>query len=145
MGALLRFADSSISDVVLDTAGDPHAHAPFVTFLHGERASEFSEEFDGAKAWFRLVGPVLTALVRGHVLVLDAVDISLRPLLPVELLKIFSDRLTNPRAAQLIFASHGTSLLHHVSRDEVWLTEKISQAQQTYVRWLCQSMEVSES
>jgi uncharacterized protein len=31
--------------------------------------------------------------------------------------------MTRTRNAQLIFATHDTSLLNHLKRDEVWLTE----------------------
>ena len=33
---------------------------------------------------------------------------------------------TNPHGAQLIFTTHDVSLLNHLNRDEVWLTEKDS-------------------
>jgi hypothetical protein len=37
---------------------------------------------------------------------------------------LFQDPQTNPHGAQLIFTTHDTSLLNHLNRDEVWLTEK---------------------
>jgi hypothetical protein len=37
---------------------------------------------------------------------------------------MFQDPSTNPRNAQLVFTTHDTSLLNHLNRDEVWLTEK---------------------
>src|SRR5260370_20591708 len=40
------------------------------------------------------------------------------------LLELFQDLETNPYGAQLIFTTHDTSLLNHLNRDEVWLTEK---------------------
>lgn len=42
----------------------------------------------------------------------------------MQLIRLFHDPATNPLGAQLIFTSHDTSLLNHLNRDEVWLTEK---------------------
>src|SRR5262249_17334306 len=44
--------------------------------------------------------------------------------LSAQLIQLFHDPATNPRGAQLVFTSHDTSLLNHLNRDEVWLTEK---------------------
>lgn len=41
-----------------------------------------------------------------------------------QLIRLFHDPTTNPFGAQLVFTSHDTSLLNHLNRDEVWLTEK---------------------
>ena len=67
---------------------------------------------------------MLTALRHGSLLLCDELDASLHPTLSAELIAIFHDPATNPRGAQLVFTSHDTSLLNHLNRDEVWLTEK---------------------
>ncbi len=85
---------------------------------------DFPAESEGTKAWFNLIGPVLGALADGSVVIFDELDASLHPALSAELLQLFGDPAVNPRGAQLIFASHDTSLLNHLNRDEVWLTEK---------------------
>ena len=54
----------------------------------------------------------------------DELDASLHPTLSAQLIHLFHDPVTNPRGAQLVFTSHDTSLLNHLNRDEVWLTEK---------------------
>jgi AAA15 family ATPase/GTPase len=74
--------------------------------------------------WFTLIGPVLAALRRGQVLLFDEIDASLHPKLSARLLELFQDPVTNPSGAQLLFTTHDTSLLNHLNRDEVWLTEK---------------------
>jgi hypothetical protein len=85
---------------------------------------DFNAESEGTRTWFRLIGPVLTALRDGGIVVFDELDGSLHPTLSAELLRIFHSPSLNPRGAQLIFTSHDTSLLNHLNRDEVWLTEK---------------------
>jgi hypothetical protein len=67
---------------------------------------------------------VLGALRTGQVLLFDEIDASLHPRLSAHLLGLFQASETNPRGAQLIFTTHDTSLLGHLNRDEVWLTEK---------------------
>ncbi|GAA3860219.1 ATP-binding protein [Saccharothrix violaceirubra] len=122
--ALLRMADLGIDDV------------EFVTGPHGRRIRlvhrsidqripfELEDESQGTRTWLRLIGPVLNALGKGTVLLFDELDASLHPTLSAQLIRLFQDPTTNPRNAQLIFTSHDTSLLNHLNRDEVWLTEK---------------------
>ncbi|GAB3888007.1 AAA family ATPase [Microbispora bryophytorum] len=131
--ALLRLADLGIEDVIVD-----HQEVSFpdsevrtqrrVRLLHttAEESVPFdlNVESEGTKTWFALIGPILTALRHGSVVLFDELDASLHPTLSAELLRIFQSPVTNPRGAQLIFTSHDTSLLNHLNRDEVWLTEK---------------------
>lgn len=131
--ALLRFADLGIEDIEIveegvdDIAGEGRSRKS-VRLVH--RASgqllpfDMADESEGTRTWFRLIGPVLRALWAGRTLVFDEIDASLHPRLSARLLELFQDPATNPRNAQLIFTSHDTSLLNHLNRDEVWLTEK---------------------
>lgn len=131
--ALLRFADLGIDDVqiVEDEDGDARVSAPSrrqLRLLHRvvdqEVPFDLAEESAGTQTWFALIGPTLSALRDGRVLLFDEIDASLHPRLSARLLELFQDRETNPRGAQLIFTTHDTSLLSHLNRDEVWLTEK---------------------
>ena len=85
---------------------------------------DLGDESAGTRTWFGLIGPMLDALRRGQILLFDEIDASLHPKLSARLLELFQDPMTNPRGAQLIFTTHDTSLLNHLNRDEVWLTEK---------------------
>ncbi|MBY8853045.1 ATP-binding protein, partial [Saccharothrix sp. MB29] len=85
---------------------------------------DFGAESEGTRTWFGLIGPVLTALRRGSLLLFDELDASLHPTLSAQLITLFKDPTTNPSGAQLVFTTHDTSLLNHLNRDEVWLTEK---------------------
>ncbi|ORA22078.1 AAA family ATPase [Mycobacteroides abscessus] len=133
--ALLRLADLGIEDVLIESEEIRFADSEVrtqkrVRLLHraGDRTAplDFGAESDGTQTWFRLIGPVLNALRSGSIVIFDELDASLHPTLSAELLRIFGDPRTNPRGAQLIFTTHDTSLLNHLSRDEVWLTEKRS-------------------
>lgn len=131
--ALLRLADLGIEDVVIDmqevvSAGGGTMTQRRLRLLHrsGNDSAplDFSAESEGTKTWFGLIGAVLTALRAGSIVIFDELDASLHPTLSAELLRVFQSPVTNPHGAQLIFTSHDTSLLNHLNRDEVWLTEK---------------------
>ncbi|KUP97057.1 AAA family ATPase [Thermobifida cellulosilytica] len=98
-------------------AGDPHA-------------LPIEEESDGTRSWFRLIGPVLNVLEKGDVFLVDEIDSSLHPMISSTLIRMFKDPVINPKGAQIVFASHDTTLLGTMlenkllERDEVWFTEK---------------------
>jgi len=124
--ALLRMADFGIEDVVIERWG---RRRPTVRLVHrtggGAMPLEFSAESEGTRTWFELIGPVLSVLREGSLVLFDELDASLHPTLSMQLIRLFHDQETNPKGAQLIFTSHDTSLLNHLNRDEVWLTEKL--------------------
>ncbi len=135
--ALLRFADLGIDDVQIskfemDESQETHQARVYprkqLRLIHRvlgeELAFDFEEESAGTQMWFSLIGPTLSALSRGQILIFDEIDASLHPRLSARLVELFQDPETNPRGAQLIFTTHDTSLLNHLNRDEVWLTEK---------------------
>lgn len=131
--ALLRFADLGIDDVQFAEerddesrlSGQPRRRLRFVHRVDGQEVPfDLAEESAGTQTWFALIGPALTALRRGQMLLFDEIDASLHPKLSARLLDLFQDPKTNPHGAQLIFTTHDTSLLNVLNRDEVWLTEK---------------------
>jgi uncharacterized protein len=130
--ALLRFADLGIDDVQVveeDIASavtrPPHRQLLLIHSVGEQQLPfELAEESAGTQTWFALIGPALTALRSGQVLLFDEIDASLHPKLSAHLIDLFQDPATNPQGAQLIFTTHDTSLLNRLNRDEVWLTEK---------------------
>lgn len=136
--ALLRFADLGIDEVQIvedpedDGVGtssnarrEPRRQLRLMhRVAEQELPFELEEESAGTQTWFALIGPTLRALRSGQILLFDEIDASLHPSLSARLLELFQDPATNPRRAQLIFTTHDTSLLNHLNRDEVWLTEK---------------------
>ena len=132
--ALLRFADLGIDDVQIvevdedddgRTSSAPRRRLRLIHRIEGQELPfDLAEESAGTQTWFALIGPALNALRRGQILLFDEIDSSLHPNLSARLLELFQDPTTNPNGAQLIFTTHDTSLLNHLNRDEVWLTEK---------------------
>lgn len=130
--ALLRLADLGIDDVLVDREevrrGDAIEKYMRVRMIHrtcDQRVPlDFDWESQGTRTWFQLIGPILYALKQGSLLLFDELDASLHPTLSAQLIRLFHNPATNPLGAQLVFTSHDTSLLNHLNRDEVWLTEK---------------------
>lgn len=91
---------------------------------------DLSDESDGTQAWLALLLPLMRTLRDGGILLVDELDASLHPSLASEIVRMFHDAETNPKAAQLIFNTHDPSLMGSLlgdtplRRHEVWLTEK---------------------
>lgn len=83
-------------------------------------------ESEGTKKYFHLLGPILDTLKFGKVLIVDELDTKLHPLLTQRIVKLFNSNSTNPKNAQLIFATHDTQLLDAKTfrRDQIWFAEK---------------------
>ncbi len=60
---------------------------------------------------------------------IDELDARLHPLMTQRIVEMFHSPLTNPKGAQLIFATHDTNLLDKslFRRDQIWFTEKDQQ------------------
>jgi len=110
---------------------------PFLGITLSHRGTRESVEFDsseeslGTLVWLGLIGPVVTALAQGTVLLADELESSLHPVLVTQLVRFFQNPRSNPHGAQLIFNSHEASLLGNsvndrvLGRDQVWFTEKL--------------------
>jgi len=103
-----------------------------VLFLHpssdnGEDvALELTEESAGTIKLFALAGPWLDVLENGLVFFVDELDTSLHPHLVRFLLSLLHNPETNRHNAQLVFATHDTTVLDQslMRRDQVWFVEK---------------------
>lgn len=106
-----------------------------IKFWHkgGDRAGKYvldiENESSGTVAWLSLAIPALRAIENGHVFVVDEIDASLHPRLSAAFIALFKDAEINPKGAQLIFASHDTSLMGHLAggalqKEDVWFAEK---------------------
>lgn len=83
-------------------------------------------ESSGTNKLFDLISFVYSHLLNGHILIIDELDAKLHPILTRKLISLFNNKETNPRNAQLIFATHDTNLLSTkiFRRDQIWFTEK---------------------
>ena len=131
--ALLRVADLGVSGLRIDRSP---ATEQQIRLLHHSGVGEpvpldfGRQESLGTFVWFSFLGPLLTVLDHGSVLLVDELDASLHPVLAAEVIRLFQDPAANPRGAQLIFTTHdatllGTSMVDRpIDRDQVWITAK---------------------
>ena len=84
------------------------------------------EESLGTRSAIALLIPIFHVLSNGGTLIVDELESSLHALLTLQMIKLFSQRETNPNGAQLLFSTHETNVLCSdiLRRDQIWLTEK---------------------
>lgn len=97
----------------------------------GNVVSEFEfklkdSESSGTNKLFDLSGYLVYSLLFGNTLIIDELDSKLHPIITQEIIKLFNNKETNPKNAQLIFTTHDTNLLgaNLFRRDQIWFTEK---------------------
>jgi AAA15 family ATPase/GTPase len=100
----------------------------------GEVEFRISQESTGTKKLVAIGGLIIEALRNGDVMVIDELDKSLHPLLTRALIKVFHNKKTNPKNAQLIFASHDVSLLTNeiFRRDQITFCDKNDEGASVY-------------
>lgn len=103
----------------------------------GNYVLDIENESSGTVAWLSLAIPALRAIDNGHVFVVDEIDASLHPRLTAAFISLFRDAEINTKGAQLIFASHDTSLMGHLvggalEKEDVWFAEKADDGASEY-------------
>lgn len=85
-----------------------------------------ARESAGTLAFFSILGPLLSELKDGSILLIDELESSMHPHLARQFVRIFGDPDLNPRGAQFIFTTHNTGILNPpiLRRDQIWLAEK---------------------
>ena len=93
---------------------------------NGLKILDLGSESDGTQKLLALSTPIIKALDKGEVLVIDELDNSLHTELLKAIVMLFNSEETNPNNAQLIFTTHDTNLLNQkfFRRDQIWFTEK---------------------
>lgn len=85
-----------------------------------------SQESSGTNKLFNISGAVFDVLYEGGVFVIDELDATLHPLLTSAITRLFHSKESNPKNAQLVFATHDTNLLQYGNyrRDQIFFVEK---------------------
>ncbi len=85
-----------------------------------------SNESEGTQKMFSFAGPIIDTLKNGKILFIDEFDAKLHPALAEAILEIFNSTKSNPKNAQLVFATHTTHFLNKdlLRRDQIWFTNK---------------------
>jgi AAA15 family ATPase/GTPase len=87
---------------------------------------DIEEESTGTRSFLSVGGIIIDALEKGSVLVIDEFEKNLHPVITSYLIKLFNNKLFNPKNAQLIFATHDVTQLNEelFNRDQIWFTQK---------------------
>jgi len=87
---------------------------------------DLQEESNGTQRFFQISGPFSDVLNNGYIFVVDELEDNLHPLLIKWLIRLFNNKEYNQKNAQLIFATHDSSILKNdlFRRDQIWFTEK---------------------
>lgn len=135
----LRKADLGIVDIeILEVKTGPFENNPFDAILtikdkynkhikSGKALMSLNlDESEGTRKYFYLLGPIIDALRKGSVLVIDELDSKLHANLVEKLVLLFNSAKLNPANAQLVFNTHDTNLLNSGTfrRDQIWFAEK---------------------
>jgi len=131
LAALRNTLASEMGDEVGSLLLDDNASRTAVFFKHIGEDGElyelpFSGESRGTKRLSKVMLSAYEALDRGGVLFVDEIDASLHSLLSIKLVSLFTNKLTNPRGAQIVTTTHDTNLLccGSLRRDQIWFAEK---------------------
>lgn len=97
----------------------------------GETNFDLEEESFGTKKLFAIGGLILDALNDGSVIIIDELDKGFHPILTKLLINLFNSKNNNPNNAQLIFATHDSSLLdlEMLRRDQICFVDKTYEEQ----------------
>lgn len=123
-------SQDDLTDVMQDMRGDDSGlwkiHTVHKTVQGTDVAFSMSEESDGTQRLFSLAGPMLDALKSGHVFMVDDLHGSFHPMMTKFILSLFHSDASNPKNAQLVFATHETSIMSKktLRKDQVWFCEK---------------------
>lgn len=93
----------------------------------GKTTLDIENESLGTKKLFAIGGLILDTLDDGGVIVIDELDKGLHPLLSKLLISLFNSKKNNPNNAQLIFATHDSTLLdlELLRRDQICFIDKV--------------------
>lgn len=85
---------------------------------------DMSQESSGTKNLFILLNRLLPVLESGSIAVIDELEADLHPHMIPVLLRLFAQKGTNPKNAQLLFTSHSLEVLKHLEKEQIVLVEK---------------------
>ncbi|MDM8552894.1 ATP-binding protein [Desulfobacterales bacterium HSG2] len=152
LGKLVKVADTMIENISIDEKSEEDFHFPddlprelkheiirqnrykiyavHEIYEDGERTGtkdfDMKEESEGTNALYALGGLILEKFESGGVIFFGELENSLHPKLCRFLINLFHHPRSNPENAQLVFASHETTLLDRdlFRKDQIWFTEK---------------------
>lgn len=105
-----------------------------------EEFNFFTDESEGTKRFFTIIGPLIAAFREGHVMIIDELDVKMHDFLVRFLIEMFHDSSQNSKNPQLVFTTHNVNLLDLAMfrRDQIYFTEKSPERGNTRMYSLCE-------
>lgn len=102
----------------------------------GQETLDLKDESLGTKKLFTIGALILDTLNNGGVIVIDELDKGLHPLISKLLINLFNSKKNNPKNAQLIFATHDSTLLdlEILRRDQISFVDKEYEGNSIYYK-----------
>lgn len=102
----------------------------------GQETLNIENESSGTKKLFTTGALILMTLKNGGVIIIDELDNGLHPLISKLLINLFNSKKNNPKNAQLILATHDSSLLdlETLRRDQISFVDKEYEGHSIYYR-----------
>lgn len=97
--------------------------------LIGDVEMHLFEESLGTQSFINMMGPTISVLGEGGILIIDEIDKSLHPLLTLFIYAQFQNKDLNKNNAQLVATTHDITLISSENKDnidkyQIWFTEK---------------------
>ncbi len=102
----------------------------------GQETLDIEDESFGTKKLFAIGALILDTLDDGGVIIIDELDKGFHPLISKLLIRLFNNKNNNPNNAQLIFATHDSSLLDldSLRRDQISFVDKEYEGHSIYYK-----------
>jgi AAA15 family ATPase/GTPase len=129
--SVIKNSDLGILDIVIhknELSGGKVQYMPM--FLHkvgNSNQTKFLTPYDqssGTMALFRRLAMYWIVLDDGGVLVMDEFDQNCHPMLLPELIRLFTDKESNPKGAQFIFTAHNADIIDELGKYRTILVSK---------------------
>ena len=136
---LIHEIDPDIIDVISEEKADSEGNIINIartkhSYDKAEKTVSLNIESDGTNKWMFLAIILILALKEGVPCFIDELDSQLHPLILRKIVKMFTDKESNPNGAQLVFSAHNIINLDSsdLRRDEIWFVEKTNQKSKMY-------------
>ncbi len=137
---LIKEFEASIEEIIINTRKDENLNDIYDLSVVriGSNGDKYITpaiiESSGTKKILYMARATAMILELGGMLLYDELDIKLHPLLFRKIIRLFTNKETNPNNAQIVFSSHNIICLDNkdLRRDEIYFTEKNNNETELY-------------
>jgi AAA15 family ATPase/GTPase len=129
LNAQIKRLDFGIDEVSITKVELPDGGERLIPLCrHQSKGKRFSlpllSESSGTRGVYSILRYILPVLEHGGIAVLDEMESELHPQMAIEIMRLFTDKDSNPHNAQLLTATHSLEVLQYVEKNQIYLVEK---------------------